>query len=48
LTRQPDQIDALFEFSVAIEKQSQSLCGAPTPEDSALLALAGARPSDEK
>ncbi len=48
LTRQPDQIDALFEFSVAIEKQSQSLCGAPTPEDSALLALASARPSDEK
>ena len=48
LTRQPDQIDALFEFSVAVEKQSQSLCGAPTPEDSALLALASARPSDEK
>ncbi len=48
LTQQPDQIDPLFEFSTAIEKQSQSLCGAPTPEDSAILALAGARPSGEK
>jgi Tfp pilus assembly protein PilF len=48
LTQQPDQIEPLFEFSTAIEKQSQSLCGAPTPEDSALLALANTRPSDEK
>jgi len=48
LTQHPDQIDSLFEFSVAIEKQSQSLCDKLTPEDSALLALAGSPTSNEK
>jgi Tfp pilus assembly protein PilF len=48
LTQQPDQIEPLFEFSTAIEKQSQSLCGPSSPEDSAILALANAHPSDEK
>jgi len=48
LARQPDQIDALFEFSASVEKQSQSLCGQPTSEDSALLALANSHAMDEK
>jgi tetratricopeptide (TPR) repeat protein len=48
LTQRPEQIDPLFEFSTGVEKQSQSLCGAPTPEDSALLALASVRTADEK
>ena len=48
LSRQPGQIEPLFDLSANLEKQSQSLCGQPTPEDSALLALASAHPSDEK
>ncbi len=48
LFRQPDQIEHLFDLTANLEKQSQSLCGQPTPEDSALLALANAHPSDEK
>ncbi len=48
LSRQPDRIESLFDFSAAVEKHSQSLCGPPTPEDTALLVLANARPSDEK
>jgi tetratricopeptide (TPR) repeat protein len=48
LARQPDQIDALFEFSASVEKQLLPLCGPPAPEDSALLALANSHPLDEK
>jgi hypothetical protein len=48
LARQPDQIDALFDFSTSVEKQLQSSCGTPAPEDSALLALANSHATDEK
>ena len=48
LMSQPDRVDALFEFSAAVEKQSQSFCGAPSTEDSALLALANSHALDEK
>lgn len=48
LTQHPDQIDPLFEFAASVEKQSQSLCGRPTSEDSALLALANSHAADEK
>jgi tetratricopeptide (TPR) repeat protein len=48
LTQQPDQIDSLFEFAASIEKQSQSLCGQPTPEEAALLALANSHIANEK
>jgi tetratricopeptide (TPR) repeat protein len=48
LANQPDQIDPLFEFAASVEKQSQSSCNQPTPEDAALLALANAHTADEK
>ena len=48
LAKHPDQIDPLFEFAASVEKLSPSLCGQPTPEDSALLALANSHPVDEK
>lgn len=48
LTQHPDQLDSLFEFSVSIEKQAQSVCGPPNVADSALLALAGAHTTEEK
>ncbi len=48
LIRQPDGIDTLFDFSATIEKQTQSLCGGPAPEDSALLAIASLHEREEK
>ena len=48
LSRHPDQIDPLFVIATEIEKQSQSVCGEPAAEDSALLALANSHPLDEK
>lgn len=48
LARHPDQLESLLQFSTAVEKQSQSICGSPTPQDSALLALAESRSTDEK
>ena len=44
-----DQLESLFEFAVAVEKESQSVCGGwHTPQDSALLALAESHSTDEK
>jgi tetratricopeptide (TPR) repeat protein len=49
LASHADQLESLFEFSAAVEKQSQSVCGgSPTPQDSALLALAASHSTDEK
>jgi Tfp pilus assembly protein PilF len=48
VSRHPGELDALFDFSFSIEKQTQSLCGEPAPEDSALLAIARLRQMEEK
>jgi tetratricopeptide (TPR) repeat protein len=48
LTSHPDQLDALFAFSTAVEEQSSSLCGSPAAQDSALLALANSPSTDGK
>ena len=48
LIRQADGIDTLFDFSATIEKQTQSLCGEPTSEDSAVLAIASLHEREEK
>ena len=48
LTRHAEGIDTLFDFSATIEKQTQTLCGEPTPQDSALLAIARLHEKAEK
>jgi tetratricopeptide (TPR) repeat protein len=48
LTRHADGIDTLFDFSATIEKQTQSLCGEATSQDTALLAIARLHEKEEK
>jgi tetratricopeptide (TPR) repeat protein len=48
LSRHTDGIGTLFDFSATIEKQTQPLCGEPTPEDSAVLAIARLHEREEK
>jgi hypothetical protein len=39
LGQHPEEIDTLLDFSAAAEKAAESNCGAPTPDDSAVLAV---------
>jgi len=40
LIQHPEEVDILVDFSASAEKRTQSSCGEPTPDDSALLAIA--------
>lgn len=48
LTQHPDEVDTLFDFYVAAEKQAETSCGQPGPEVSALLAIARTRETGAK
>ncbi|HXX15079.1 MAG TPA: tetratricopeptide repeat protein [Candidatus Eremiobacteraceae bacterium] len=48
LKQHPEDRDTLFDFSTSAEKVAQPVCGEPSPEDSALLALAGRRETDQQ
>jgi tetratricopeptide (TPR) repeat protein len=48
LVRNPDQADELFDFVLQAEQSTQAICGLPSLEDDALLALVRKRSSEEK
>jgi len=48
LIQHPEEIDTLLDFSASAEKRAQSSCGEPTPDDSALLAIARRRETEER
>ncbi len=48
LTQHPEGADALIDFSASAEKLAQDHCGEPTPEDSAVLAIAHQREMEDQ
>jgi tetratricopeptide (TPR) repeat protein len=48
LRQHPEELDTLFDFSTSAEKIAQSACGEPSPEDSALLAIANRRGVEDR
>lgn len=48
LIRHPEELDTLVDFSASAEKRTQSSCGEPNPDDSALLAIARRRETEER
>jgi Tfp pilus assembly protein PilF len=43
LKQHPEELDTLFDFATSAEKIAESACGGPSPDDSALLAIANHR-----
>lgn len=48
LTQHPEEIETLLDFTASAEKSAQPHCGGPTPEDSALLAIAQQQETQER
>jgi len=46
LSQHPEEADTLLDFATSAEKQAQSDCGQPSPDDSALLAIARLRETE--
>lgn len=46
LSEHPEEADTLFDFATFAEKQAQSGCSEPNPDDSALLAIARLRETE--
>jgi Tfp pilus assembly protein PilF len=48
LTQNPEEMETLLEFSVSSENLAQSKCGEPSPDDSAILAIARQRELEDR
>ncbi len=48
LTQYPEQVETLIDFSASAEKLAEDHCGEPTPDDSAVLAIAHQREMEDQ
>jgi len=48
LKQHPEEIETLIDFCASAEKLAQAQCGQPTPDDSALLAIARQREMEDR
>jgi hypothetical protein len=48
LTQHPEEVETLIDYAASAEKLAQDHCGEPTPDDSAVLAIAHEREMEDQ